>query len=51
MPRSLLDRLRIARSAMQRLTEDPEQTEIVFEITEAPAGRQPKRLLRRIQPA
>jgi hypothetical protein len=51
MPRSLLDRPRIARSAAQRLTEDPEQTEMVFEITEALAARQPERLLRRILPA
>ena len=49
MPRSLLDRLRIARSAMQQLTEDPDRTEMVFEITEALAGRQPERLLRRIE--
>jgi ubiquinone biosynthesis protein COQ4 len=49
MPRSLLDRLRIARSAMQQLTEDPDRTEMVFEITEALAGRQPERLLRRVQ--
>jgi ubiquinone biosynthesis protein COQ4 len=29
--------------------EDPEQTELVFEITQAMAGKQPRRLLRRIR--
>lgn len=35
--------------AMQHLMQDPEQTERVFEITQALAGRQPARLLRRIR--
>ncbi len=38
-----------ARSALHKLMEDPEQTELVFEITQAMAGKQPRRLLRRIR--
>jgi ubiquinone biosynthesis protein COQ4 len=38
-----------ARSALRKLIEDPGQTEMVFEITEALAGNQPQRLLRRVR--
>ena len=42
-------RLKEARSALQKLMENPEQTERVFEITQAMGGKQPLRLLRRIR--
>ena len=40
-------RLKEARTALQKLMENPEQTERVFEITQAMGGKQPLRLLRR----
>jgi len=42
-------RLKEARIALQKLMENPEQTERVFEITQAMGGKQPLRLLRRIR--
>lgn len=51
MARAQRIRFREAHSALQRLIADPEQTERVFEITEALAGRQPQRLLRRVRRA
>lgn len=42
-------RLREARAAMKKLMEDPVQTELVFVITEALAGDQPRRLLDRVR--
>jgi ubiquinone biosynthesis protein Coq4 len=51
MARAQRIRFREAHSALQKLIADPEQTERVFEITEALAGRQPQRLLRRVRRA
>ena len=42
-------RLGDARAALEELLLDPERTELVFEITEALAGRQPRRLLQRVR--
>jgi ubiquinone biosynthesis protein COQ4 len=44
-------RIGAARAAMRQLLADPERTELVFEITEALAGGQPRRLLRRLRRA
>ena len=41
-------RFRDARRAMQRLLADPEQTVAVFDVVEALAGNQPRRLLARV---
>lgn len=40
---------RRARAAMQTLQQDPERTEMVFEITQALAGSWPERVLRRLR--
>jgi ubiquinone biosynthesis protein COQ4 len=42
-------RLADARAALEKLMEDPERTDLVFEITGALAGRQPERLVRRVR--
>ncbi len=51
MARSNPIRLKDARSALDELMRDPEQTERAFEIAEALAGNQPLRLLRRVRRA
>ena len=51
MPRVGRFRIREARAALEKLMDDPEQTELVFVIVEALAGRQPERLQRRIRRA
>jgi ubiquinone biosynthesis protein COQ4 len=51
MPRSSRIRLKDARLALDKLMQNPEETEQVFEIAEALAGKQPQRLLRRIRRA
>lgn len=49
MPRSNRIRIGDARAALDELMQDPERTELVFEITGALAGRQPARLARRVR--
>lgn len=48
MPRTSI-RLGDAREALAKLMEEPEKTDLLFEITSALAGGQPRRLVRRVR--